>query len=113
MVATKQLTAETSAKVKEALLRRHRHQHERRHNESKNRLPIIRSLADIGRGGSKSMFGSHSKSINYSVSFFALRFCYLPLVAPYPPGVSQYLMPLEMVTLWCLFPRRLVLALVF
>lgn len=72
MVATKQLTAETSAKVKEALLRRHRHQHERRHNESKNRLPIIRSLADIGRGGSKSMFGSHSKSIHYSVS------CLLP-----------------------------------
>lgn len=63
MVATKQLSSEISSKVKEALLRRHRHQHERRHdrNDSKNRLPIIRSLADIGRNSSKSMFGSHSK----------------------------------------------------
>lgn len=36
-------------KVKDALLRRHRHQHEKR-NSSK--LPLIRSLADIGRNHS-------------------------------------------------------------
>ena len=64
MVAAKQLSAEASLRVKEAILRRHRHQHERRHDhrsDSKNRLPIIRSLADIGRNSSKSMFGSHRK----------------------------------------------------
>lgn len=61
MVGNGQLTAEVSARVKEALLRRHRHQHERKHHESKNRLPIIRSLADIGRNSSRGMFGSHSK----------------------------------------------------
>ena len=64
MVATQQLSLDISNRVKEALLRRHRHQHERRHDrtDSKNRLPIIRSLADIGRNSSKNMFGSHSKS---------------------------------------------------
>lgn len=38
-------------KVREALLLRHRHQHERRAN---SRLPIIRNLADIGRNQSSS-----------------------------------------------------------
>lgn len=67
MVTIKQISAEARNKVKEALLRRHRHQHERRHdrNDSKNRLPIIRSLADIGRNSSKSMFGSHSKFYHF------------------------------------------------
>ncbi|XP_071448217.1 electroneutral sodium bicarbonate exchanger 1 isoform X3 [Hetaerina americana] len=41
-------------KVRDALLRRHRHQHERRKETSGNmsRLPIIRSLAEIGRNHS-------------------------------------------------------------
>ncbi|XP_075584892.1 na[+]-driven anion exchanger 1 isoform X3 [Dermatophagoides farinae] len=60
MVQNNQLSADVIPKVKDALLRRHRHQHERRHGgDSKNRLPIIRSLADIGRNSSRSMFGSH------------------------------------------------------
>ncbi|XP_046386758.1 electroneutral sodium bicarbonate exchanger 1 isoform X2 [Ischnura elegans] len=43
-------------KVRDALLRRHRHQHERRKETSGNmsRLPIIRSLAEIGRNHSSS-----------------------------------------------------------
>lgn len=62
LVQNNQLTTESIPKVKDALLRRHRHQHERRHGgEGKGRIPIIRSLADIGRNSSKSMFGSHSK----------------------------------------------------
>ena len=62
MVQNNQLSSDVIPKVKDALLRRHRHQHERRHHgDSKNRLPIIRSLADIGRNSSRSMFGSHSK----------------------------------------------------
>lgn len=61
-----QLQPELQEKVKEALLRRHRHQHERRHDrgEKGSRLPIIRSLADIGRNSSKSMFGSHNSPPN-------------------------------------------------
>ncbi|CAG4973099.1 unnamed protein product [Colias eurytheme] len=43
-------------KVKDALLRRHRHQHEKRnhhhHHNNMSRLPLIRSLADIGRNHS-------------------------------------------------------------
>lgn len=39
-------------KVREALLRRHRHQHEK--DNKKSKLPIIRSLADIGRNHSSS-----------------------------------------------------------
>lgn len=61
MVNSGQLKLEAKDKVKESLLRRHRHQHEKRHDKDKNRLPLIRSLADIGRNSSKSMFGSHSK----------------------------------------------------
>ncbi|XP_075584903.1 na[+]-driven anion exchanger 1 isoform X11 [Dermatophagoides farinae] len=59
MVQNNQLSADVIPKVKDALLRRHRHQHERRHGgDSKNRLPIIRSLADIGRNSSR----THSDS---------------------------------------------------
>jgi hypothetical protein len=63
MVNSGILSLDIKNRVKEALLRRHRHQHEKRHdrNDSKNRLPLIRSLADIGRNSSKSMFSSHSK----------------------------------------------------
>lgn len=39
-------------KVKEALLRRHRHQHERRNHNNMSKLPLIRSLADIGKNHS-------------------------------------------------------------
>lgn len=43
--------------VKDALLRKHRHQHQRRKEASSSnmaRLPIIRSLAEIGRNHSSS-----------------------------------------------------------
>ncbi|XP_023223623.1 sodium-driven chloride bicarbonate exchanger-like [Centruroides sculpturatus] len=62
MVNSGQLQADFRDRVKEALLRRHRHQHERRHewSEKSSRLPLIRSLAEIGRNSSKSMFGSHN-----------------------------------------------------
>lgn len=51
------LPFEAKLKVKEALLRRHRHQHEKEAKKSKgesnmSRLPIIRSLADIGKNHS-------------------------------------------------------------
>uniref|UniRef100_A0A0L8G4E9 Anion exchange protein n=1 Tax=Octopus bimaculoides TaxID=37653 RepID=A0A0L8G4E9_OCTBM len=54
MMANKQLAEENREKVKETLLSRHRHQHEKRYRKpeesgSKLHLPIIRSLADIGK----------------------------------------------------------------
>lgn len=65
MVNAGQLQLELRDRVKEALLRRHRHQHEKHHksDREKNRIPNIRSLVDIGRNSSKSMFGSHSKCL--------------------------------------------------
>jgi sodium bicarbonate transporter 10 len=58
--------------VREALLRRHRHQHERRKETSSSnmsRLPIIRSLAEIGRNHSSSKSKSHHSSILCIISF--------------------------------------------
>lgn len=62
MVNSGQLSYEIKDKIKDALLRRHRHQHQKRHERAENKslLPLIRSLADIGRNSSKSVFGSHS-----------------------------------------------------
>ncbi|KAL0107934.1 hypothetical protein PUN28_014892 [Cardiocondyla obscurior] len=48
------LSVELREKVKEALLVRHRHQHERRKDNNMSKLPIIRSLAEIGRNHSSS-----------------------------------------------------------
>ncbi|XP_055933455.1 sodium bicarbonate cotransporter 3-like isoform X2 [Argiope bruennichi] len=60
------LQVENRDRIKEALLRRHRHQHERKHDkvDKGSRLPLIRSLADIGRNSSKNMFGSSSSAPN-------------------------------------------------
>ena len=75
MVNAGQLQLELRDRVKEALLRRHRHQHEKHHKGDKNRLPNIRSLVDIGRNSSKSMFGSHSKcDVRLVVSSYAVCF---------------------------------------
>ncbi|KAF9811946.1 hypothetical protein SFRURICE_021303, partial [Spodoptera frugiperda] len=53
MVADGGIGYDCREKVKDALLRRHRHQHERRnHHNNMSRLPLIRSLADIGRNHS-------------------------------------------------------------
>ncbi|XP_077259113.1 na[+]-driven anion exchanger 1 isoform X10 [Temnothorax americanus] len=48
------LSVELREKVREALLVRHRHQHERRKDNNMSKLPIIRSLAEIGRNHSSS-----------------------------------------------------------
>lgn len=57
MTNTGALPFDSREKVKEALLRRHRHQHERdtkKMQSNMSRLPIIRSLADIGKNHSSS-----------------------------------------------------------
>ncbi|XP_026669475.1 electrogenic sodium bicarbonate cotransporter 1 isoform X8 [Ceratina calcarata] len=65
MINKGSLSIEAREKVREALLVRHRHQHERRKDNNMSRLPIIRSLADIGRNHSSSKncnctYGLHS-----------------------------------------------------
>lgn len=57
MVSSGSLPLGSREQVREALLRRHRHQHEREARKRENnvsRLPIIRSLAEIGRNHSSS-----------------------------------------------------------
>lgn len=73
------LPLEARDKIKEALLRRHRHQHERKHDkvDRGSRLPLIRSLADIGRNSSKSMFGSSSKYYLFSCVTYFFAFVHL------------------------------------
>ncbi|CAH2104957.1 unnamed protein product [Euphydryas editha] len=52
MIVEGGLAYDRREKVKDALLRRHRHQYERRNHNNMSRLPLIRSLADIGRNHS-------------------------------------------------------------
>ncbi|CAG5056503.1 unnamed protein product [Parnassius apollo] len=52
MVTEGSLGYDCREKVKDALLRRHRHQHEKRNHNNMSKLPLIRSLADIGRNHS-------------------------------------------------------------
>ncbi|XP_059617088.1 sodium bicarbonate cotransporter 3 isoform X2 [Phlebotomus argentipes] len=56
MINAGSLSHESREKVREALLRRHRHQHERdpKKKDNMSRLPIIRSLTEIGRNHSTS-----------------------------------------------------------
>ncbi|XP_032456577.1 electroneutral sodium bicarbonate exchanger 1 isoform X20 [Nasonia vitripennis] len=54
MVNKSVLSINVKDKVREALLVRHRHQFERRKDNNMSRLPIIRSLAEIGRNHSSS-----------------------------------------------------------
>lgn len=66
MVNAGSLPFASREKVREALLLRHRHQHEReaRKKDNMSRLPIIRNLAEIGRNhsSSKSMLNPHYSS---------------------------------------------------
>ncbi|CAH2066118.1 unnamed protein product, partial [Iphiclides podalirius] len=72
MVADGSLGYECRDKVKDALLRRHRHQHEKRNHNNMSKLPLIRSLADIGRNHSSCKnfqeTGSHRTSTRNSHS---------------------------------------------
>nr|ACR56333.1 anion exchanger 1 variant 2 [Anopheles gambiae] len=70
MVNSGTLPVEARDKVIDALLKRHKHQHE--FDSKKSRLPLIRSLADIGKNHSSSKNmprSSTSKSISSANSF--------------------------------------------
>jgi len=60
MVNTGHLPFSARDKVRETLLRRHRHLYEKNKEHSAAKLPIIRSLADIGRNYSTSRNASHA-----------------------------------------------------
>jgi len=68
MVNTGHLPPSSKEKVREALLRRHRHLYEKNKENSAAKLPIIRSLADIGRNYSTSRSSSHPPPIATSPS---------------------------------------------
>ncbi|CAG2064039.1 unnamed protein product [Timema podura] len=71
MINAGALATDLRDKMKEALLRKHRHQHERRKESSSHnisRLPLIRSLADIGRNHSS------SKRLNLDLTIFGILF---------------------------------------
>uniref|UniRef100_A0A674BX15 Anion exchange protein n=1 Tax=Salmo trutta TaxID=8032 RepID=A0A674BX15_SALTR len=67
MVASGQLQEELCLKVREAMLKRHHHQNERKLS---NRIPLVRSIADIGEGLSASR---HSLKPGASVSNLSQR----------------------------------------
>ncbi|XP_039479609.1 sodium-driven chloride bicarbonate exchanger isoform X21 [Drosophila santomea] len=77
MVSAGTLPSGVKDKVKDALLRRHRHQHE---YAKKTRLPIIRSLADM-RNHSSSKIEEHSGSILGATTPISLT-----ASEPGPPG---------------------------
>ena len=49
MVNSKHIDETHRERVRDALLARHRHQHDKEQSSGKKGLPLIRSLADIGR----------------------------------------------------------------
>nr|XP_049691791.1 electroneutral sodium bicarbonate exchanger 1 isoform X3 [Helicoverpa armigera] len=74
MVADGGIGYDCIEKVKDALLRRHRHQHERRnHHNNMSRLPLIRSLADIGRNHSSCKSATHDDGMVKSPSSISMQ----------------------------------------
>ncbi|XP_063375944.1 sodium bicarbonate cotransporter 3 isoform X2 [Cydia fagiglandana] len=65
-------------KVKDALLRKHRHQHEKRNHNNMSRLPLIRSLADIGKNHSSCKIEEGSSSNGHSHKGEFSRFLGIP-----------------------------------
>ncbi|XP_059059259.1 electroneutral sodium bicarbonate exchanger 1 isoform X5 [Achroia grisella] len=72
MVADGSLGYDSREKVKDALLRRHRHQHEKR-NHNMSRLPLIRSLADIGKNHSSSKSTTQDEGMVKSPSTISMH----------------------------------------
>ncbi|XP_065080483.1 electroneutral sodium bicarbonate exchanger 1 isoform X6 [Ochlerotatus camptorhynchus] len=65
MVNAGTLPIEARDKVIDALLKRHKHQHE--FGSKKTRLPLIRSLADIGKNHSSSKIDDHQQQQQHSL----------------------------------------------
>ncbi|XP_028256208.1 sodium-driven chloride bicarbonate exchanger-like isoform X4 [Parambassis ranga] len=70
MVASGQLKEDLRNKVREAMLKKHHHQNERKLS---NRIPLVRSIADIGEGLSSSRLSLHKPGTTSSVSNMSQR----------------------------------------
>lgn len=70
MVASGQLREELRSKVREAMLKKHHHQNERKLS---NRIPLVRSIADIGKKHSDPLLLERNGEIP-----LALLFLFLP-----------------------------------
>ncbi|XP_013181494.1 PREDICTED: sodium bicarbonate cotransporter 3 isoform X4 [Papilio xuthus] len=73
MVGDGSLGYDCREKVKDALLRRHRHQHEKRNHNNMSKLPLIRSLADIGRNHSSCKSGAPDECMVKSPSSVSMQ----------------------------------------
>ncbi len=71
MIAAKQLKEEERDRVHEVLLSRHRHQHDKHHHGSSKGLPIIRSLAEIGRKASDRKIEGGKGKNNLTLLFYS------------------------------------------
>uniref|UniRef100_A0A8C9YIR3 Anion exchange protein n=1 Tax=Sander lucioperca TaxID=283035 RepID=A0A8C9YIR3_SANLU len=70
MVASGQLKEDLREKVREAMLKKHHHQNERKLS---NRIPLVRSIADIGEGLSSSRLSLYKPGSASSVSNLSQR----------------------------------------
>ena len=70
MVASGQLLEQQRDKVREAMLKRHQHQNERKLS---NRIPLVRSIADIGKKHSDPLLlDRHGESTGATHTFLFL-----------------------------------------
>ncbi|XP_059486038.1 electrogenic sodium bicarbonate cotransporter 1 isoform X3 [Neocloeon triangulifer] len=89
------LLEDQKEKVKDALLRKHRHQHQRRKEASSSnmaRLPIIRSLAEIGRNHSSSKMDRRRSSTTSAQDAFVIDDGTVVPVTPMSMLVQQSMM---------------------
>lgn len=78
MVATGQLKEELRSKVREAMLKKHHHQNERKLS---NRIPLVRSFADIGKKHSDPLLLERNGETP-----LALLFLFHPCLFQFPPA---------------------------
>lgn len=81
MVATGQLREELRSKVREAMLKKHHHQNERKLS---NRIPLVRSIADIGKKHSDPLLLERNGETP-----LALLFLFHPCSCQFPPPAGR------------------------
>jgi len=81
MVASGQLDPYYREKMQDTLLTRHRHQHQLRHQKRDGKgLPVIRSLADIGRKMSARTLSETKGSISSHKTIISFCTIFLPVL---------------------------------
>lgn len=85
MVAKGKLKEELRSKVREAMLKKHHHQNERKLS---NRIPLVRSIADIGKKHSDPLLLERNGETPPPPSV-ALLFLFRPCLLPSPLGGGE------------------------